>query len=137
MNPDEMPRSRGRVRGWARSRSGRRRAGIAAAASVLVVLVSPLVTSVRVAERAEQANLGFGWPFAWAHQDQSAMDPPLPRTLGLTSPWEHPTSVSVGAFAVSVLAVLVALLLVRLSVSAAAARSRGCRRRQSGSPAPR
>lgn len=70
--------------------------------AVAVVATSPLVDSVVVGDRDEQHDVGFGAPFAWVRQDQRHLEPPLPATLRLASPQEHPTGTSPKMFLLSV-----------------------------------
>ena len=88
--------------------------------SLTVVLVTALTDRILVTSKADLRSVEFGWPLGWVHQDQSAYDPPFPTHLGLSSPWENPTSVSLGAvlvdvlfvFAVSAVVLLAAVLMV-------------------------
>ena len=75
--------------------------------SVMAVVVTPLVDHDVVRDKTAQESVDLGLPVSWVHQDQSALDPPLPAQASLASPWESPTSVSVGAFALDVVFVLV------------------------------
>lgn len=78
---------------------------VTAVLAVVVMALSPLVGSVTVGDRAAQEDVAFGAPFPWVRQDQSDLEPPLPATLRLASPWEHPTGMSLTTFAVDVAAV--------------------------------
>lgn len=88
--------------------------------SMAVVLVTALTHQVLVSSRADLRSVEFGWPLVWVQQDQSSYDPPFPTQLSLSSPWENPTSVSLGAvladvlfvFAVSAVVLLAAVLMV-------------------------
>ena len=51
-------------------------------------------------------------------QDQSSYGPPLLTHLGLSSPWENPTSVSLGAVLVDVLVVFAVVSAVVLLAAA-------------------
>ena len=62
--------------------------------------------------------LVFGWPLVWVQQDHSSYEPPLPMRLGLSSPWENPTSVSLGSVLVDVLVVFAVLSAVVLLAAA-------------------
>jgi hypothetical protein len=101
--------------------------------SLGVVVSSALSGGVVVDRRADLRRIDFGWPIAWVHQDQTSTDPPLPRALGFSSPWEHPTTVSPLAFVVDVLVVLAAVcLLVLLTAALVVAIAQGLRRRPGG-----
>ena len=87
--------------------------------ATLLVLASALVGEDRTSSRSDLASVDLGLPFPWLHQDQRALDPPLPTDLGPASPWENPTDVAFVtlladvALVVAVLAVL-AWVLVRV-----------------------
>lgn len=96
----------------------------------LIVVVALAVTDTDVVKtRADQRSIDLGRPFVWFHQDQTGYDPPLPTHLGLSSPWENPTEVSLAGMLLDVLVVFAAtaisltllltvgLLLVRLRSS--------------------
>lgn len=83
-----------------------------------VVLVTALTDQVLVSSRADQRSVEFGWPLVWVQQDQSSYDPPFPTHLGLSSPWEHPTSISLGAVLVDVLFVFAVVSAVVLPAAA-------------------
>ena len=83
-----------------------------------VVLVTAFTDQVLVSSKADQRSVEFGWPLVWVHQDQSWYDPPFPTHVGLSSPWEHPTSVSVGALLVDVLFVFAVVSAVVLLAAA-------------------
>ncbi|MET0953303.1 MAG: hypothetical protein ABWX57_08435 [Aeromicrobium sp.] len=85
--------------------------------SLTVVLVTALTDQVLVSSRADLRGVEFGWPLVWVQQDQSSYDPPFPTHLGLSSPWEHPTSVSSGAVLVDVLFVFVVSAVVLLAAA--------------------
>lgn len=70
---------------------------VAALVLTALVTLALALTGVRVADRAELADVGFGRPVVWLHQDRSATDPPLPATVRPGLPQEHPTRVSPGA----------------------------------------
>jgi hypothetical protein len=57
------------------------------------VLFGALYDQVVVTTRHEQASVAFGEPMPWLVQDQTVYDPPVPDTVGVSSPWENPTSV--------------------------------------------
>ncbi|CAN5412980.1 hypothetical protein BH09ACT12_BH09ACT12_15170 [soil metagenome] len=60
-------------------------------------------------QRAEGlGHVEFGMPLNWVTQNQS-LDPPLPYSASLSSPWENPTSVQFLPLAIDL--VLVAALL--------------------------
>ena len=88
--------------------------------SLTVVLVTALTDQVLASRKADLRSVDFGWPLVWVHQDQSSYDPPFPTQLSLSSPWENPTSVSLGAvladvlfvFAVSAVVLLAAVLMI-------------------------
>jgi hypothetical protein len=63
-----------------------------------------------VASRAGLRSVSFGWPFDWLTQDQRTLSPPFPTELSASSPWENPTSVALGAFALDFLVVYAILL---------------------------
>ncbi|WP_328830020.1 hypothetical protein [Nocardioides acrostichi] len=54
--------------------------------SVGLVLAAAVADGQVVATRAAQRSVDLGWPLGWVHQDQSALDPPLPARLSLASP---------------------------------------------------
>ncbi|WP_395695567.1 hypothetical protein [Nocardioides sp.] len=98
-------------------RAARGRTLLLAALGVLVVALllvvgSPLVDTDVVADRQQQTSVNLGLPLPWVHQDQSAADPPLPTQSGLSSPWEHVTSISPGAFLLDAVVVFLVLALV-------------------------
>ena len=86
--------------------------------SLTVVLVTALTDQVLASRKADLRSVDFGWPLVWVHQDQSSYDPPFPTHLGLSSPWENPTSVSLGAVLVDVLFVFAAVSAVVLLAAA-------------------
>ena len=74
--------------------------------SVMAVVVTPLVDHDVVRDKRGQESVDLGLPVSWVHQNQSALDAPLPARAAIASPWESPTSVSVGAFVLDVVFVL-------------------------------
>jgi hypothetical protein len=81
---------------------------------------------------ADRRSVDVGRPFVWVHQDQSGYDTPLPTHLGLSSPWENPTSVSLDVFLVDVLVVFLAVggcVLVTAAFMTTLGRRRGAVRR--------
>ena len=100
----------------------------ALAVAVLFVVVSPLLDEDSVASQHDQASVDLGLPMPWLHQDQSAYDPPLPTQLGPASPWEDPTSISLGTFLVDVAVVFFAVALVLGLLVAAFSRFKSARR---------
>lgn len=86
--------------------------------SMTVVLVTALTDQVLASRKADLRSVDFGWPLVWVHQDQSSYDPPFPTHLGLSSPWENPTSVSLGAVMVDVLFVFAVVSAVVLLAAA-------------------
>jgi hypothetical protein len=100
--------------------------------SLTVVLVSVLSDQVLVSSKADLRRVEFGWPLVWVHQDQSSYDPSFPTHLSLASPWENPTSVSLGAVLTDVLfvfAVASAVVLLAAALMIALVRRRvGIRR---------
>jgi hypothetical protein len=100
--------------------------------SLTVVLVTALTDQVLVSSRAYLRSVEFGWPLVWVQQDQSLYDPPFPTHVGLSSPWENPTSVSLSALLVDVLfvfAVVSAVVLLAAALRIALVRRRvGIRR---------
>ncbi|MFT4084003.1 MAG: hypothetical protein QM638_15610 [Nocardioides sp.] len=101
------PRSRGRLRP-----SGVLAAGVILLVSSGIVLISPLLGHVTLLDRSDQRAVAFGWPFAWLHQDQRAVDPPFPTTTGFYSPLENPTSLSWVMLLLDVAVVVAALAAV-------------------------
>lgn len=83
-----------------------------AGASVTLVLASPLLDHEPVESPADQGDVALGLPLAWLHQDQGALDPPLPGQAGFASPWEHPSTVSPGLLILDVAIVAAALVTV-------------------------
>ena len=86
--------------------------------SLVTVLVLTLLDRVRITRPEELASeVGFGLPFDWVAQQQYSLDPPLPYSASLRSPWEHVTSAQLVPFVVDVvlvwLAVVVAWVLLR------------------------
>lgn len=81
-----------------------------------------------VATRAGMRSVDLGWPLVWVHQDQSSLDPPLPHSMALVSPWEDPASIAWAALVVNVLivftVVVVGGLLLRFLVVALTRRLR-------------
>jgi hypothetical protein len=63
-----------------------------------------------VSNRGELAAVGFGYPYNWLIQDQSALSPPLPHGLSAGSIHESPTSIAWGAFAIDLALAYVFLL---------------------------
>ncbi len=80
--------------------------------SVIMVLALAMTDSDVVKTRADQRSIDLGRPFVWLHQDQSGYDPPLPTHLGLSSPWENPTSLSGPGLLLNVLLVFASTALV-------------------------
>lgn len=84
--------------------------------AVLLALGSPLIDHDSVANKRDLASVDLGLPMPWLHQDQSVYSPPLPAHLGPVSPWNNPTSISLGtlladvALAFLAMAVIVGLL---------------------------
>ena len=78
----------------------------ALAISAVVVLGSPFLRPATVADRAGQRDVAWGSPVAWVHQDQTSLSPSLPTHTGLLSPWQHPTTVSVGGLLVDLVVFL-------------------------------
>ncbi|GAA1141935.1 hypothetical protein GCM10009606_21760 [Nocardioides aquiterrae] len=68
--------------------------------------------------RHDLGSINLGWPLPWIEQDQRSQDPPLPHRMGLVSPWENPTGMSLPALAGNVLLVFAALALVGLMLAA-------------------
>ena len=83
-----------------------------------VVLATAMNDQVLVSSRAELKTVDLGWPLEWVHQDQSSYDPPFPTHVGLSSPWENPTSVSGTAFLVDALIVFAVVAVVGLLLCA-------------------
>lgn len=100
-----------------RPRLLRRLAGLLALA-VLAVLLLTLVDTVRVTGPDGRAEVELGLPLPWVAQDQSAVDPAYPTDLGVASPWEHPTEVSLPLLALNVLLTALALLVLLAAVRA-------------------
>jgi hypothetical protein len=100
--------------------------------SALVVLGTPLFDERRVGSASDQARVGLGRPLAWLHQDQTAIDPPLPAKAGLASPWEHPTGFSFVPFVADVVLVFAAVAALVLILAAATRASRTSRRAPDG-----
>ena len=98
------------------------------AVSMLFVLTSPLSDQDGVASRKELASVDLGMPMPWLHQDQSGYDPPLPDQLGPASPWENPTSISLGVLLADVAMVFVILTLVLWLLAAAISTATSSRR---------
>jgi len=96
--------------------------------SLTMALVVAMNDHVLVSDRAGLKSVDLGWPLVWIHQDQSSSDPPFPTHVGVLSPWEHPTGLSLDAFLVDALAVFVAVgsgaLLVGALVAALVRRRR-------------
>lgn len=91
--------------------------GLVFSAGLMVVMA--FRGQATVSDRHDLRDVAFGWPMAWVHQDQRSFDPPFPWMTNLSSPWEHPVSVSTGAFVADVaiafagvMTALVALVLV-------------------------
>jgi hypothetical protein len=59
----------------------------------VVVLATALLDRTTAHSHTALARLACGRPLAWALQDQSSADPPLPDRRAFASPWEHPTGV--------------------------------------------
>lgn len=85
---------------------------------LVVVLATTLTDHDVVSSRADQRSVDLGQPLAWLHQDESALDPPLPGRFGMASPWDTPTSVSGVAFLVDVLVAFAVVTVLGLLVSA-------------------
>src|SRR4051794_10114898 len=66
-----------------------------AVVAVATTFALALVDHVTISRRSGLGQVGFGIPFAWLTQDQSALDQPFPLDASFDSPWEHPTSVAV------------------------------------------
>ena len=100
--------------------------------SMTVVLVTALTDRVLVSSKADQRSVEFGWPLVWVQQDQSSYDPSFPTRVVLSSPWENPSSVYVGAVLVDVLfvfAVVSAVVVIAVALMIALVRRRGGIRR--------
>jgi hypothetical protein len=105
-------------------------------AAVLVPIAGVVAVFAAFSDHAAVASgvglrsVSFGWPLDWLTQDQTTFSPPVPIELSAASPWENPTSVSLGAFVIDFLVVyaiaLSALVVGRFiyrEVTAAARRS--------------
>ena len=87
--------------------------------SLVFVVMEALSQPVLVGRRRDLASVGFGRPLVWVHQDLTSTDPPLPGTVGLDSPWEHPVQVHGVAFLLDLMIVFAVVAVVVLVVAAA------------------
>ncbi len=90
----------------------------------IVIATIMIVALVVVDRQAVQSSDGltsvrFGMPLAWIDQDLSALSPPMPASVGIHSPWEHPTDVRFTRLAVNVVSayLLLAVFMAMLSAT--------------------
>lgn len=113
-------------------RTLRRCAGLLAVSLLTVVLLAGVDTE-RVLEPSGGAHVELGLPLPWLVQDQTSVDPAYPTDLGLASPWEHPTDISLPLLVLDVLlTALVLLVLLAAARSVVRAATRGTHAPRSG-----
>ncbi len=95
--------------------------------SVLAVAVTAALDREQVTSADAQADLSFGLPVPWMHQDRSASPFDLPGQVPPGAPWETPTTIDGAALAADVAFFLVVLLLAWLGGRALLQRLPGLR----------
>ena len=78
-------------------------------ASFIAVLGQVAFAGARVESRDDLADVSWGFPARWISQDQASLDPPFPWVVGVSSPWERPTSIDWTGLALDVAAVALVL----------------------------
>ncbi|MCL8025915.1 hypothetical protein [Nocardioides bruguierae] len=96
-------------------------------AAVLLTLTSPLLDDDDVVRESDMASIDLGLPMPWLHQDQTGYDPSVLSSRGMVSPWENPTSASVGYFLADVALLFVVLLALTALLAVAIGRVRSSR----------
>ena len=92
-----------------RSRS-RLRFSLVVTGAAILVLVLAAVDRAHVASHDALSTVPFGLPLNWLNQNQGALDPPLPHSARLLSPWEYPTDLSLGLLVIDLIVVLALLV---------------------------
>ena len=94
--------------------------------SLIVVVFAAFYDHDLVRTLAESHRVELGWPLPWLHQDQSGYAWLFPSYLGLASPLENPTTMSLGPFLMDVLIVFAVVMAVVLpaALSVASVRRR-------------
>ena len=88
----------------------RLRFSLVVAGAAILVFVLAAVDRAHVASHYALSNVAFGMPLNWLNQNQASLDPPLPHSARLLSPWEYPTDLSLGLLVIDLLVVLALLV---------------------------
>ncbi len=83
---------------------------------LVFTVASLFFNNVELADRKAAADIGFGWPMVWLHQDQTILDFSYPTTTRFLSPWQYVSGINQVGLVVDVLlwSILVGFLILGL-----------------------